>query len=342
MTQLVGQLVADLSSRPKVPLAGACDDMFGTGWKGHSSRTSDNGRVAGQRAGTSDRQAADSGAAGHRSARVAAIERLADDFSLKAVRVVLALGVADALLDFFAGAINWSTGGYALGLLCLGAWGLALAGYKRVTRVLQHRPWLLVAAAAASAVPIALDGGANSALLDVPMPLVWLAAIVASARLTIATGVTVALAFLGASLAAGLTPSELVSGSHSYGVITNALDAPLLAVAGILLAGTFRALLARGDAWLEHVRRGALASTPAIGKLILGQDPLLLLPGTSSTLTDSERAVVDMLAEGLAPKEIAALRGTKESTVRFQIKQAKKKTGTRTINQLVAIVWGKS
>lgn len=271
--------------------------------------------------------------------RIGALNRLAEEFAVKALRVVLALGVADGLLDLVVGATSGA--GFrrvALGLACLGAWAVALINYRRLARILPRRPWLLLVAAAASALPIALDGGVNSALLDVPMPLTWVAAVVASAGLTLLTGAVIGVAFLVAAVTAGLPVGRLVAGPHAYDVVTNALDGPLLAVAGVLLAGSFRGLLARSDAWLAAVRAGAEASTPALGRLIRGRQPLLLGSGSEKVrLTDSEQAVVDLLAEGLRAKQIAIQRGTSLKTVRTQIKRAKRKTGARTLEELVAI-----
>lgn len=55
-------------------------------------------------------------------------------------------------------------------------------------------------------------------------------------------------------------------------------------------------------------------------------------------LTPAERAVVDAMAAGLSPKEVAVQRGTSLATVRTQIKKAKKKTASRTLIELVGLV----
>lgn len=56
------------------------------------------------------------------------------------------------------------------------------------------------------------------------------------------------------------------------------------------------------------------------------------------TLSPAEREVVEALARGLSPKEVATERGTSIATVRTQIKKAKKKSSARTLNELVALV----
>lgn len=54
-------------------------------------------------------------------------------------------------------------------------------------------------------------------------------------------------------------------------------------------------------------------------------------------LTQAELEVLDALADGLSPKEVALERGTSVATVRTQIKMAKKKAQARTLNELVAV-----
>ena len=51
-------------------------------------------------------------------------------------------------------------------------------------------------------------------------------------------------------------------------------------------------------------------------------------------LTEAEAEVVRLLASGLAPKQIAHMRGVALSTVRSQLKRAKRKTGARTLAEL--------
>jgi DNA-binding CsgD family transcriptional regulator len=59
--------------------------------------------------------------------------------------------------------------------------------------------------------------------------------------------------------------------------------------------------------------------------------------GARSPLTDAQREIVWLLAEGHRPKEIAWMRDVQISTVRSQIKAAKKKTSARTIEELIRV-----
>lgn len=54
-------------------------------------------------------------------------------------------------------------------------------------------------------------------------------------------------------------------------------------------------------------------------------------------LTSREREVVALLAKGLAPKQIAMQRGISLATVRSVLKMAKRKTGARTLSELVGL-----
>jgi DNA-binding CsgD family transcriptional regulator len=64
-----------------------------------------------------------------------------------------------------------------------------------------------------------------------------------------------------------------------------------------------------------------------------GGDPRVLV----GALSVAERDVLALLAQGRAPKQAAYERGTTIATVRSQIAAAKRKTGARTLGQLVAL-----
>jgi DNA-binding NarL/FixJ family response regulator len=57
--------------------------------------------------------------------------------------------------------------------------------------------------------------------------------------------------------------------------------------------------------------------------------------GGFALLTLSQRGVLELLAQGLAPKQAAWERRVAISTVRSHIAAAKRKTGARTLHQLV-------
>jgi DNA-binding NarL/FixJ family response regulator len=84
---------------------------------------------------------------------------------------------------------------------------------------------------------------------------------------------------------------------------------------------------------LADIRAGSYAFTRAPGGAMQGA-PLALKPGCPGVLTRMERSVVEGLAAGLAAKQLAHNRGVSLATVRTHIKNAKRKTGARTLREL--------
>lgn len=77
----------------------------------------------------------------------------------------------------------------------------------------------------------------------------------------------------------------------------------------------------------------AAAAAGAPARLLARADPRALI----APLSAAERRVLGLLADGLAPKQAAHVLGVKLATVRSQIAAAKRKTGARTVEQLVGI-----
>jgi len=102
-----------------------------------------------------------------------------------------------------------------------------------------------------------------------------------------------------------------------------------------------------GTAWqsLEAVRAGGGSVTGALGLALRRADgaPLAALPAPppvdiAAVLSAREVALVRHLAAGLRAKQVAHQTGTPLGTVRSQIASAKRKTGARTVEQLVGLV----
>jgi DNA-binding CsgD family transcriptional regulator len=95
-----------------------------------------------------------------------------------------------------------------------------------------------------------------------------------------------------------------------------------------------RNIVTQTDGTLSRSARRAYAgwrASPA--ELPSGVDPRVLI----EVLSTAERDVLALLAQGHAPKQAAYERGTAIATVRSQIAAAKRKTGARTLGQLVAL-----
>ena len=57
-----------------------------------------------------------------------------------------------------------------------------------------------------------------------------------------------------------------------------------------------------------------------------------------ATLTEREREIVILLGQGVAPKQIARLLGTRPSTIRQQVHRAREKAGCVTVIELAVKV----
>jgi DNA-binding CsgD family transcriptional regulator len=99
--------------------------------------------------------------------------------------------------------------------------------------------------------------------------------------------------------------------------------------------------VARAPQTLHDARRGASrAITPALARALDGPVALLEAPDPGArlaALTPAEVAVLELLAAGQAPKQAARKLSVSLATVRSHIAAGKRKTGARTLEQLVGI-----
>jgi DNA-binding CsgD family transcriptional regulator len=111
--------------------------------------------------------------------------------------------------------------------------------------------------------------------------------------------------------------------------------------AGLLMIALLRRFLADAPRLVGAVRAGADSLTPQLA-LAAGGRPVRLLPAVDprtliATLTPAECAVVGLLASGRVPKQAARDLSIALATVRSRIAAAKRKTGARTTEHLVAL-----
>lgn len=210
------------------------------------------------------------------------------------------------------------------GLIWLAAWSLALVKADRIAEAVERRPgfvWLIPGIAFLGMLPALLDGGYPGSLATQPVWLVAVAASLARWTLVLATGIA---AFAGKALVFALTGS----GPEPFGE-----GAPLEARTAVLLP---LALVPLTIALMSSVKPLAGLFWQAAGAANgLEHDR----SGEEILLTPAEIEIVNRLAEGFTPKEIALQRQTSVETVRTQIKQARKKIGARTTDELVARTW---
>jgi DNA-binding CsgD family transcriptional regulator len=241
--------------------------------------------------------------------------------STGALGVALATGLtvstATAIAVAFSGAPGRRT---VLGVLLALPWGLGCSRVAGAARLLS-RPWRTTALALALGGLIAADGTWGSPFVAEGFVLVAVAVAVDDAAGVVACVIASVGAYLGGLVAGGVRLGSWMHDPHVVMVANNALDFPI--VAGVLWAA------------LTALRQ-VLAGPP--GATMRGALPSVDPRSRVAPLTDAERRVATLLADGLAAKQIATELAVGLPTVRTHIAAAKRKTGARTIEQLAGIV----
>jgi DNA-binding CsgD family transcriptional regulator len=241
------------------------------------------------------------------------------------LQVACGIGVTDSIVALTTSIVSrpWAAS-IAVGVAWVVAWALAFARAAQVRDALVRRPWLLPLIAAAGMIPVLFDGGYPGNLGTQPIWMVIVAAAVGGWRLTLATGVALFVAKSAVFAATDTGPPPLGESAR-----TEARTAVFLPLALVPLS------LALGIAMRKVI---AAAQQVEVAEELLPAPEVTVPepPLDPEALSPAERAVVGLLADGLTPKEIAVARGTSLATVRTQIKSAKRTSGARTLDQLVA------
>jgi DNA-binding CsgD family transcriptional regulator len=87
---------------------------------------------------------------------------------------------------------------------------------------------------------------------------------------------------------------------------------------------------------LDDIRDGGPTFTPALGAAIALD--IAALPAARPRVTTAERRVIEALAAGKTPKQMAHDWGVSMATVRSHIRNAKRKTGARTLPELASML----
>lgn len=221
---------------------------------------------------------------------------------------------------------------------------LAISGLLRPASAarLLSPPGRVVIVAALFALGGAFDWGIQSHFSEVAPAIVWIAVIVSSAPWVVACVLVSAVGYLidlllqGHSLAWTLTPTgrELV--------VNQWVDLIANAGAVLVLVTLIRRFTAGVPAGLAAARSGGPATTPALAAAVSAEPVVALLSrgdpaSLIAHLTDAEHKVLALLREGLVPKQAALELSVAVPTVRSHIAAAKRKTGARTIEQLIGI-----
>lgn len=228
----------------------------------------------------------------------------------------------------------------AQGLLIVAITVVSLIRVDIAVRVLRRRG-VVIALVGVFCGAGAVEHGLQPAYSSVLLALVWISAVVESAPGVL---VCVLVAWVGFALDVLLEGHVLQAEHGSVAAQSIGELAILLVSSGLTFAAIriLRITLARAPAGLEQARAGASDSlTPALAAAVRGErigalsrgDPVAI----TASLSPAERAVLTLLARGLAPKQAARELVVTLATVRSHIASAKRKTGARTLEQLVGL-----
>lgn len=252
------------------------------------------------------------------------------------LRCGLALMLAAAGIDTFLAIVDGAPVHTVLEGVVL--FGLAAGGMSRpdLTARFLRPPGRTALLAALFAAAGALDGGIQTHYAGIGPALVWFAAVVSSRRWFLVTLLVSCAGYVGGLWLHGLSLDD-----EAGVVLTQLADYGLSGGAGLLAVSILRRFLAGIPGQLEDVRAGGPSLTPQLAAAARGGIPLTLPRADPvalvAPLTPAEHAVVERLAAGMAPKQIALELGIALPTVRSHIAAAKRKTGARTLGQLVAL-----
>ena len=229
-----------------------------------------------------------------------------------------------------------------VGLALVALIGGALWRRDAVCKALLTRSWLVAPFAVAVMALVAIDGVTDGAqmgpYLVVTVTPVGIAVVVGRPRL-----VWLCVALLEACFVVAVLAERAANGATAKvaSLLGASLAYPFAALVVIGLAGLFMRFLGNAEANLADIRDGAPSLTPALTRAVVLEAgrPIGLLeaPSPLAELTRSERRVVDALARGHRPKQLAFAWGVSLAAIRKHIRNAKRKTGARTLPELVAM-----
>ncbi len=237
----------------------------------------------------------------------------------------LALAIADGLGEHPARRLL-----VGIGLVAMSA--ALLWQRDRAARVLQVRPWLVIPLAIVQLSGAAVDGVIGGAYVAVSLTTIGVAVVVARTRTVWLCVLICDLEYLLA-ISAAWTLTELREADELPGVVGALIGYPVAATIFLALRRRFLRFEQGIADTLLDLRTGGRAFTPALERTLAGE-PLMLPAPHARPLTDTERRVIEGLASGRAPKQLAHEWGVSVATIRTHIRNAKRKTGARTLREL--------
>lgn len=227
-----------------------------------------------------------------------------------------------------------------VGALFVVASAIAVWQREKVCTALRLNPVLVVPLAALQLGVCLIDGLIGGPYVAFTMTSIGLAVVVARSRT-----VWACVALLDVSYAVIVlidrSPSRMVHSGDFAGVLGQLLAYPFAGLALLGLACVFKRFVGNAEPIVDAIRGGQPALTPALTHAIArpGRPVPQLPPGSvpRPALTRAEVRVVEGLASGRAPKQLAHEWQLSLTTVRSHIKHAKRKTGAKTVPELAAL-----
>lgn len=235
----------------------------------------------------------------------------------------------------------------ALALAWVLGWGAAVLAPEWLASMVARWPARAAVVAIGSlVVTIIASGGPDSALKNGLNWLPWVYLVAATPRVACAVATCTS-----AAMAVSIFASEpgwvtQTPASDRFFLLTEVVNPLLVAAVGIVLVAVFRRVVTQVDDVAAEVAAGGDASTPALAAVIAGPGraelPMHAMSDAEqarAVLRQGEREVVDLLAEGLTPQQIALMQQRSDDAVYRTISAAKQRVGARTIEHLVAVAW---
>lgn len=266
-------------------------------------------------------------------------------FAVGVVRIGLGVGIAGATLTLL-GLITQRADVFstAIAIVLLGFWIAARLRPDRAHRLLL-RPAVIVLAAAAPAGVAAIGGALASPFVAQSFCVIGIAALITRVTTLVACVLASTTVYVIACL---VHPGDVSDAMHGYELtiaMNNLIDCAAIGALLLAMAVSFRGVVIGAPLLLADIRGGGDAPTPMLTRAVQlagSARPAALCRADPRALSDllsvAEQRVVGLLADGLTPQQIAQSLGRSVATIRSQLASAKRKTGARTLEQLVDIV----
>jgi DNA-binding CsgD family transcriptional regulator len=226
-----------------------------------------------------------------------------------------------------------------IGIALVAGYAAALWKRRELCALLRARPQVVIVLTVALLAATLADDRLGGAYVAVSLTAVGVATIAARART-----VWLCVALLGVGTAVAVfavdSPAVLARDGDLGGVVGLLVGYPVAAALILGLRRLLTGFVGSAGTIIPALRAGAPALTPALEQAIARPGTRLLLPPSPAPaqLTPTEIHVVERLAGGLAPKQIAREMNVALATVRTHLRNAKRKTAARTLRELAGLV----